>query len=170
MECLTEHDRGVLDSVVGVNVPVAGAFHVEVYQGMPSEGREHVIEEPNPGRDLGTTCPIQVETYPDFRLRGLTFEAGGARRALGISLCDWVLRAAVSASLKACISAGVPADTRNQPSGPVSRINTPRSSKACHTACRSANRPNRTKLASDSATSSPRAMSQRARSSRACRS
>src|SRR6476660_5031211 len=68
-KCLTEHDGGVLDSVVGVNVPVAGAFHIEVYQGMPSEGREHVIEEPNPGRDLGTTCPIQVETYPDFRLR-----------------------------------------------------------------------------------------------------
>jgi hypothetical protein len=30
MECLTEHDRGVLDGVVGVNVPVAGAFNIEI--------------------------------------------------------------------------------------------------------------------------------------------
>src|SRR6476659_4870888 len=137
---------------------------------MPSEGREHVVEEPDPGGDLGTTCPIEIETYPDLRLRRLAFEAGGTRRAHGISLFDWLLRVAVNASLKACISVGVAADTRSQPSGPVSRINTPRSSRACHTACRSANRPNRTKLASDSATSSPRAASHPARSSRACRS
>ena len=33
----------------------------------------------------------------------------------------------------------VPIDTRSQPSGPVSRISTPRSSRPCQTACRSAN-------------------------------
>ena len=63
--------------------------------------------------------------------------------------------------MNAVISSGVPIDTRSQPSGPVSRISTPRSSRPCQTACRSANRPNSTKFASLSATSSPCSRSQR---------
>ena len=35
----------------------------------------------------------------------------------------------------------VPIETRSQPSGPTSRISTPRSSRPCQTACRSAKRP-----------------------------
>ena len=46
----------------------------------------------------------------------------------------------VSASLNAAISSAVPIDTRSQPSGPVSRISTPWSTRPCQTACRSANR------------------------------
>ena len=46
-------------------------------------------------------------------------------------------------------------DTRSQPSGPVSRISTPRSSRPCQTACRSANVPNSTKFASESAACRP---------------
>lgn len=60
-------------------------------------------------------------------------------------------RTRTSAARKAAISRGVPIDTRSQPSGPVSRIRTPRSSRRCHTACRSANTPNSTKFASESA-------------------
>ena len=76
---------------------------------------------------------------------------------------------AVSASLNAAISSAVPIETRSQPSGPISRISTPRSSRPCQTACRSAYRPNSTKLASLSATSSPWPASQAAVASRSTR-
>ena len=73
------------------------------------------------------------------------------------------------ASRNAAISAGVPTLTRSQAAGPVSRISTPLSSSACQIACRSANSPNRTKLASESATVSLRLRSQLTRSSRSTR-
>ena len=46
----------------------------------------------------------------------------------------------VSACLNVAISSAVPIETRSQPSGPTSRISTPRSSSPCQTACRSAKR------------------------------
>src|SRR4051812_26951000 len=101
---------------------------------MPGKGGQHVIEEADSGRDLRMTGAIEIDAEEDFRLRGLSLHAGDTRLAHGISFSHRVAPTAVSASLKACISVGVPADTRNQPSGPVSRINTPRSSRACHTA------------------------------------
>ena len=137
---------------------------------MLGESRQHVVEEAHPGRDQGAARAIEIETDADLRLRGLPFEAGSTGLADRISLSVSALSTDDNASLKASISAGVPADTRSQPSGPVSRISTPRSSKACHTAWRSPNRPKSTKLASDSATWSPLPASQLAKSSRACRS
>ena len=61
----------------------------------------------------------------------------------------------VSACLNVAISSGVPIETRSQPSGPTSRISTPRSSSPCQTACRSAKVPNNAKFASLSATCEP---------------
>src|SRR5665648_1301946 len=78
--------------------------------------------------------------------------------------------ASTSASWKARISPGVPIDTRSHPSGPPSRINTPRSSNPCHTACRSANAPKSTKFASDSAAVHPCSRSQVTVRSRSARS
>ena len=72
--------------------------------------------------------------------------------------------------VNAVMSCGVPTDTRSHPSGPTSRIRTPRSSRPCQIACRSSNRPNSTKFASESATVSPRSRSQTTRASRSSRS
>ena len=50
----------------------------------------------------------------------------------------------------------LPTLTRSRPAGPVSRTSTPRSSRPSQTACGSANWPNSTKFASESATRKPR--------------
>ncbi len=77
-----------------------------------------------------------------------------------------VAATSTNACLNAAISAGVPTLTRSQGAGPDSRMSTPRSSRPCQTACRSANSPNNTKLASESATENPCARSQSTVSSR----
>ena len=45
---LAEHDRGVLDRVVGIDVQIAGALHLEVNERMLSESRQHVVEDAHP--------------------------------------------------------------------------------------------------------------------------
>ena len=46
---------------------------------------KHVIEESDPGRDLGATGAVEVEADPDLRLRGLSFQTGSAGLAHDIS-------------------------------------------------------------------------------------
>ena len=87
---------------------------------------------------------VEIDPDLDAGLRGLALQ-------LGDPCCSSTPSSSTSsrAFLNAAISSGVPAETRSHPSGPTTRISTPRSSRPCQTACRSANRPNRTKLASD---------------------
>src|SRR6478735_8975352 len=161
-ERLAEHDRGVLDGVVGVDVGVAlGADH-QVDQRVPGEGGEHVVVEPDTGAHLGAAGAVEVDLDVDGRLLGLPVQLRYAAHPASSMT-------SVSACLNACISSAVPIDTRSHPSGPVSRISTPRSSSPCQTACRSAKRPNNTKFASLSATSSPCSRNQPTVSSRSAR-
>src|SRR3546814_6531727 len=90
---------------------------------------------------------LDVDLDVDLRLAGLPVDPRGPAHRL-ISFMT-----SVSAFLKAVISSAVPIDTRSQPSGPVSRISTPRSTSPCHTACRSSKVPNNAKFASLSARS-----------------
>src|SRR5207237_6391983 len=120
----------------------------QVAQPVTRQRTGHEVVEPDLGRAVGAARAVEGDLDVDLGLPGLPVHHGGACHA-----CSSIT--ATSASLNAAISAGVPTDTRSQPSGPVSRISTPRSSNPCQTACRSAYRPNSTKLASLSATSSP---------------
>src|SRR5205085_236349 len=103
--------------------------------------------ERHTGLDVDDTAAVKVEFDQDVGLFGGALHpraSAHARPSLFV--------ASSKACRKAAISAAVPMLTRSQSLGPVSRINTPRSSSACQIACRSSNRPKNTKLASESAT------------------
>src|SRR3954447_8264469 len=119
---------------------------------MPGERAEHVVEEADSRGHVGAARAVEVDLEVDLGLLGLAVQGGRAAhgRASVVSVTE------VSASLNAAISGAVPMETRSQPSGPVSRISTPRSSNPCQTACLSGKCPNSAKLASLSATVKPR--------------
>src|SRR5581483_5960567 len=127
------------------DVQVALDLHGEVEQRVLAEGGEHVVVEPDAGRDVGVARPVELDLDEHLGLAGRALDPAYATHPITSS----------SARRNAAISSGVPIDTRSQPSGPVSRISTPRSSRPCHTACRSANVPKRTKFASESAACRP---------------
>ena len=60
-ERLPEHDPGVLDRVVGVDLEVAGRLQIEVETTMPAELGEHVVEERQPGRYGDPPAAVEVE-------------------------------------------------------------------------------------------------------------
>jgi hypothetical protein len=126
-----------------------------------------VVVEADSGRDVGATGPVEVDLDVDLRLLGLAVE-GGASAPRDTSFF-WAVTD-VRASRNAAISAGVPIETRSQPSGPISRIRTPRSSRPRQAACRSGKVPKSTKFASLSATVNPWARSHSTVSSRSTRS
>src|SRR5690606_4597057 len=144
---LADRDRDVLDRVVRVDVGVTRRDDLEVDERVLAQRREHVVVERDGRRDLGPTRPVEVELDEHARLGRRALDARGALHSPATS---------TRACRKARISSPVPIDTRSQPSGPVSRMSTPRSNNASQTECRSSNAPNSTKFASDSATSSGR--------------
>src|SRR5262245_44797382 len=142
---LTEDDRGVLDGMVRVDLEIADGLHPQVDQRVLGQRVQHVVVEPDPGGDVATAGAVQVDLDDDLGLAGLAFDPRGAAHR-------WSSKpvAFSNATRKVAISPGVPTETRSQPSGPVSRINTPSSSSRRHTSCRYGNVPNSTKLASES--------------------
>ena len=164
---LAQRQRGVLDRVVRVDLDVAAGLDAQVEQAVLGQLGEHVVEERHAGAHLGRAGAVEVQLDQD--LVSLV-----TRSTRAVRLIAHVLRPAqhlVEARRGTRPSRpAVPTVTRSQPGGPVSRISTPRSSSPCQTACRSANSPNSTKLASESATARPRPRSQATRSSRSARS
>ena len=67
---LAEHDRGVLDDVVPVDVHVPAGLDVEVDQGVPGQRGEHVVVETDPGRDPAQAGSVQVEGDGDLGFAG----------------------------------------------------------------------------------------------------
>ena len=63
---LTEHDRGVLDDMVPIDVHVSAGLDVKVNQGMPGQRGEHVIVETDPGRDPAQAGSVKVEGDGDL--------------------------------------------------------------------------------------------------------
>ena len=108
---------------------------------MAPEGREQVVEEADAGRHVVAAGAVEVELDEDLGLLGRALDASGARRHR-VPRSTQRFRDVDQCLLNAVISCGVPIETRSQPSGPTSRISTPRSSRPCQTACRSGNRPN----------------------------
>ena len=74
---LAQADPDVLGRVMAVDVQVAGAGDRQVHQGMPGEQLEHVVEKPDPRRDLGSPLAVQVEPQADVGLASRSHDLGG---------------------------------------------------------------------------------------------
>src|SRR5690606_31091443 len=118
---LAEHDRDVLDRVVGVDVRVARCPYGQVGQRVLRERGQHVIEEGNGRVDPALTRAIEVQLKLDGRLGGAAGARGGAGSAHDADPIE------ASASRNAVVSASVPAVTRRWPGMPTSRPRMPRS-------------------------------------------
>src|SRR5690606_12820676 len=174
---LPEDDRGVLHRVVDVDVDVTLSADGEVEQGVAAKLVEHVVVERDTGGHVHPPGAGEIELDDHLAFLGFPLDSSAPRSPVTHNAST-----SRNAARNAVISSNVPIETRSQPSGPVSRMSTPRSSSPFQTACRSSKRPKRTKLASESIASRPRPRSQltvwsrrarssstRASSSSACR-
>ena len=71
---LAEHDRGVLDRVVGVDVGVALGLDGQVDQRVPGERGEHVVVEADAGRDVVAAGAVEVDLDEHLGLAGLALD------------------------------------------------------------------------------------------------
>src|SRR5680860_1511332 len=102
----------------------------EVDQRVTGQRGQHVVVEPDAGRNVRASGSVEVELDEHLRLLGLTLDP----RNPNIRVTIWTFHRAstsVRADRNAAISEPVPIETRNQPSGPTTRISTPRSSRPC---------------------------------------
>src|SRR5262249_59069243 len=65
---VAEHDAGVLDQVVLVDVKVSAAPKAQVEMGVAGHLLHHVIEEAEAGRDLDLTPRVQPDLANELRL------------------------------------------------------------------------------------------------------
>ena len=85
---LAEHDRRVLDGVVGVDVQVTGGLDGEVDQRVPGERDEHVVVEADPGRDVVAPGAVEVDLDEDLGLAGLALHPRCAAHAVLTSVAS----------------------------------------------------------------------------------
>ena len=64
-----EGDAAVLNRVVVVDFEVPAASQHEIETGVPGQSRQQVVEEADPGVDVGPTRPIEGEVELDGRFR-----------------------------------------------------------------------------------------------------
>jgi hypothetical protein len=68
-EGLAEHDAGVLDRVMAIDVEIALGLHREVEAAVAPELVEHVVEERQAGRDVDDAgAAVEVDRHVDRRL------------------------------------------------------------------------------------------------------
>ena len=88
-ECLTErltqHDRGVLDGVVRLDLDVTLGAHGQIETGVGAERGEHVVEERHAGVDVDDAGAVEVQFDDDVGLLGGAFDAGAT---VAWSLCS----------------------------------------------------------------------------------
>src|SRR5690606_8381660 len=77
---LAQGDAGVLDGVVLVDVQVALGAHLQRDAAMLADLVEHVVEERQPGRNLGVGDAVQVQLDPDPGLLRVALHHRAARR------------------------------------------------------------------------------------------
>mgnify|MGYP002714641315 CR=1 FL=1 len=68
---LTQHDRGVLDGVVPLDLDVTLRLDRQVEAAVLAEGVEHVIEERDAGRDVRHAGAVEIQRNADLRFRSI---------------------------------------------------------------------------------------------------
>ncbi len=123
---LAEHDAGVLDRVMKIDLHVALGAHFEIEERVLGEKRQHVIEERNARRDRRLAAAIDGELDRDIGLAGdavnlgvacscssnlfllLLVEADGHRTRVGVELLHRAERLDVRAARGAARAADIP--------------------------------------------------------------
>ena len=130
-ECGAEHNRGVLDGVVTLDLHITAGGHGQVEARVSAECGEHVIEERHTGVDRDRTGAVQIEFDDDVGLFGLPFDphaaGGGGGHDAPRGWAGWVAANRWLAVRKASFSCARPMVTRRKPGMPTSRMRTPSS-------------------------------------------
>ena len=71
-----QHDGGVLDRVVALDLDVPAGGDGQIEAGVAAQRGEHVVEEGNPGLDGDRTGAVEVEFDDDVGLSGLALDSG----------------------------------------------------------------------------------------------
>ena len=75
---LAEGPPHVFDGVVAVDMEIPRAADREIEQRVPGEEREHVVEEPQAGGDVGLARAVEGNREDDRGFAGLAGDGGGA--------------------------------------------------------------------------------------------
>jgi hypothetical protein len=73
---LAERNAGVLDGVVLIDMEISLGADFDVDERMAGELLQHMIEEPDPGGDIGKASPIEI--HPDLDVGFLGLACNGA--------------------------------------------------------------------------------------------
>ncbi len=73
-----QRDGAVFGGVVIVHFEVSAGAEGEVETRVPRKGRQHVIQEPETGVDLGCPPSVEVENHLDVGLTGLPVQLSSA--------------------------------------------------------------------------------------------
>src|SRR4029079_3620728 len=129
----------VFDGVVLIDVEVAGRLHRQVERAMAREQLEHMIEEPDAGRDLVPAFPLDRQLQQNLRLGRPPFDYRAPHRKSSMAF------------RQRSVSATTPVVIRMQPSHPgspvLSRMKMPRAFSAAVIAADCGPTRARTKLA-----------------------
>src|SRR5690606_28394605 len=131
-ERLPEHDGGVLDGVVRLDLDVAHGPHGQVEAGVRAQRGEHVVVERHAGADVGAAGAVELDDVAGFP--GDAFYARGP-----VVLGHFVPRSSLETAAPAISSAASSALTRRNssfsaarpmvarrcPAMPTSRMSTP---------------------------------------------
>src|SRR5258705_12739715 len=115
---LAQHDRGVLDGVVALDLDVALGAHGQVEAGVAAERGQHVVVERHAGVDVDDAGAVEVEFNDDGGFLGLAFDF----RATVFAHCAPISALALSS---ASFSSANPVVARRYPRMPTSRMRMP---------------------------------------------
>ena len=97
LQRLAEHDADVFDRVMLIDVQVADRFDRQVDRRVPRQQRQHVIEEPDAGRQLGNARAIEIDFQLDVGLVRLALNCAPCGPSITLSrqtsLASYALRA-----------------------------------------------------------------------------
>ena len=126
---LPQHDRGVLDGVMRLDLDVALGAHGQVEAGVAAQRGQHVVVERHTGVDVDLAGAVEVEFDDDVGFLGAALDTrvAGAGHDAPKGWANSVAAIWALAARKASFSSASPVVARRYPGMPTSRIRTPAS-------------------------------------------
>ena len=89
LDRLAQGDADILDRVMGVDVQIALGFDVQIDQAVAGDLVEHVVEEGQPGGELGVARAIQIDARPNPGFQSVALDRCDACRHNDDCFCDY---------------------------------------------------------------------------------